>query len=93
MELLKKVKSAVESGNYLDSTHAIERQAERKILRPEMEDVLKNGWHEKSKDHFKSEYQAWNYAIRGKTMDEKEIRVIVSFENKMLIITAIDLSR
>lgn len=90
--LLAKVKIAIESGNYIDVTHAIERSIERAITRTEYEYVLKNGWHEKKKDEFKEEYNSWNYAIRGKTLDKRELRVIVSFdENDLLIITVIDL--
>ena len=91
--LLLKVKAAVESGNYVDVTHAQIRQTERNIMRVEYEYVLtKSGWHEKRKDEFKDEYQNWNYAIRGKTIDEREIRVVVSFDDEgLLIITVIDL--
>ena len=54
--------------------------------------VLKSGFHEKRKDKFDESFNAWNYAVRGKTVDTKELRIIVSFdENNMLIITAIDL--
>lgn len=54
--------------------------------------VLRRGWHEKRKDVFDAHYLAWNYAIRGKTADGRQLRVVVSFENKdLLIITAIAL--
>ena len=55
--------------------------------------VLRHGWHEKRKDVFDTRYQAWNYAIRGKTVDGRSFRVVVSFEEetRLLIITAIAL--
>lgn len=54
--------------------------------------VIRHGYHEKRKDSFSEEYQGWNYAIRGKTIDRRSLRVVVSFdESGMLIITAIDL--
>lgn len=91
-ELLNKVQDCIEKGEYLDTVHASIRQGERAITRPEILYVLKNGWHEKSKDEYQQRYEAWNYAIRGKTIDKRELRVVVSFdENGMLIITAIDL--
>ncbi|MGY8770238.1 MAG: DUF4258 domain-containing protein [Pirellulales bacterium] len=91
--LLTIVKQAVLSGNYIDVTHAQQRKKERNITRPEYEYVLKHGWHEKSKDEYKIEHASWNYAIRGKTIDERELRVAVSFDEKgMLIITVIDLN-
>ena len=90
--LLNAVRGCVESGRYFDTRHATDRQAERSISRSELLYVLKNGRHEKSKDQYQERYRAWNYAIRGKTIDKKDVRVVVSFdENNMLIITAIDL--
>lgn len=90
--LLQKIKGAINSGQYRDAIHATERSIEREITRPEYLYVLKNGRHEKSKDKFKQEYNSWNYAIRGKTLDERELRVVISFEeNGLLVITVIDL--
>ena len=73
-------------------THAVVRGVERNITRMEYEYVLLNGFHEKSKDEYKEQYKSWNYAIRGKTIDKRNLRVAVSFdENDLLIITVIDL--
>lgn len=92
--LMQRVKDAVVSGKYRDTTHATIRQEERTITRPEYEYVLKNGYHEPSKDVFKEEYQAWTYSIRGKTVDKRDIRVIISFdEDGLLVITVIELEK
>jgi len=94
LNLMSTIKDCIEEGRYLDTRHALERQIERTITRPEILYVLKTGYHEKKKDQFDEFYRAWNYAIRGKTRDKREIRVIVSFdENGMLIITAIALRK
>jgi Domain of unknown function (DUF4258) len=91
--LKDQITECLDAGRYLDTRHANERQAERMIIRSEVIYVLRNGYHEKRKDKFETQYQAWNYAIRGKTIDKRELRVIVSFdEQNMLIITAIDLN-
>lgn len=93
-DILSKVKEAVISGEYLDMTHAQARSRERNITRPEYEYVLKSGYHERKKDEYKENHKAWNYAIRGKTVDGRDLRVAVSFEdNDMLIITVIDLAK
>ena len=90
--LILNVRWHLDEGRYLDTRHAVQRQMERKILRPEILYVLRRGRHERRKDRYQKRFQAWNYAIRGKTPDQKELRVIVSFDkNNMLIITAIDL--
>jgi len=92
-ELLERVRQAIESGDYLDTRHAQDRRSQREISRLEMESVLKTGRHEKAKDQFHEAYEAWNYAIRGKTIDKRDLRVVVSFEEKMLVITAIEIGK
>lgn len=94
LNVLERVRNCVEHGLYLDTRHATDRRFERRITRPEILYVLKNGRNEKSKDQYQDRYKAWNYAIRGKTIDKRDVRVIVSFdENNMLIITAIELEQ
>lgn len=89
------IRNCIEQGRYLDTRHALERQVERAINRNEILYVLKNGYHEKKKDKFDELYQAWNYAVRGKTLDRRELRVVISFEDAsgMLLITAIELKK
>ena len=86
------MREALDSGRFLDTVHATQRRAERQITRPEVLYVLRHGWHEKRKDVFDTRYQAWNYAIRGKTLDGRHLRIVVSFDDPgLLIITAIAL--
>jgi len=90
--LIGRVRGCVEKGNFLDTYHSSLRQEQRKITRREILYVLKVGWHEKSKDYYDESYDAWNYSIRGQTLDWRRLRVIVSFDDdEMLIISAIDL--
>ena len=94
LHLITAIRNCIDEGRYLDTRHASERKLERQINRPEILYVLKNGHYEKKKDKFEERFGAWNYSIRGKTIDRREIRVIVSFdENGMLIITAIELRK
>jgi hypothetical protein len=91
-KLLETIRKCLDNGNYLDTRHVFQRQTEREITRPETHYVLRNGFHEAKKDRFDRDYKTWNYAIQGKTLDDRKLRIIVSFdENNMLIITAIDL--
>jgi len=90
--LILLVRSCVASGHYVDTYHAERRSGERRINRLEIEYVLKTGWHEVAKDKFDSHYKAWNYSLRGKTLDELEVRVIISFDKlQMLVVTVIRL--
>jgi len=93
-KLMELIATHLELGRYLDTRHALGRQDERKITRPELLYVLKNGHHEKRKDRFDELHKTWNYAVRGKTVDKRDLRVIVSFDPAgMLIITAIEIER
>ena len=88
-DILGEVRKHVKAKKYKITNHAQERQEKHKITLPDLLFVLSNGWHEKEKTLFDNEFQNWKYAIRGKTLDLKELRVIVDFEEKqnMLIIT------
>ncbi|MFC1611550.1 DUF4258 domain-containing protein [Myxococcota bacterium] len=91
-DVLGRARRHVDEGTYLDTRHASQRKEERAIPLLEIIYVLKNGYHEKRKDEFKPEFNDWNYAIRGKTVDGRALRVAIAFvEPDMLVITAIDL--
>jgi len=92
--LLARVRRSIAAGDFLDTTHVVARRTERFISRPEILQVLRSGWHEKNKDQYREEYESWNYAIRGATVDGRELRIVVSFEeDRLLIVTAIDLDK
>jgi len=92
-DVVAKVRRHVEQGTYRDTRHVNERRTERGITLLEVLQVLMRGYHEKRKDEFKPEHNDWNYAIRGRTVDARELRVAVAFvEPGLLLITAIDLS-
>ena len=92
--VLDRIRHCVRHALYYDTRHAKERQTERVITRPEILHVLRNGRHERGKDSYQERYRAWNYAIRGRTIDKRDIRVVVSFDdNSMLIITAIEVGK
>jgi hypothetical protein len=81
----------IQSGKYRLTKHAAEEQAKDDIDLQDTLHVLKTGSHEKRKTSFNNIFQNWNYAIRGKTEDLKEVRVIISFSNEMMIVTVIGL--
>jgi hypothetical protein len=92
-ELFPKIRDCIENGRYRQSKHAIDRKIERGIDLPDILFVLKNGYHEKPKTSFDEIHQTWKYAIRGKTLDNLGIRIIIAFANDgMLIITVMHVS-
>ncbi len=87
-ELFPKIRHCLDMGLYRQSKHAIERELERRIDLPDVLYVLKNGYHEKHKTSFDEAFHTWKYAIRGKTLDEDDIRIIIAFDDTgMMIIT------
>lgn len=80
--VLKMVRQHAKAGRVIDTRHSIVRQNEREVTFSEIIQVLEEGWHEKIKDEWKAEYNAWNYSIRGKTLDDVELRVPVFFDDK-----------
>ncbi len=86
------IKKLISSGALRYSNHANLRLLQRKIIKPEVEHVLRNGRHNKSKDDFKIQHKSWDYCVEGKTVDGRLLRIIVAIvEPNLLVITAIDL--
>lgn len=91
--LLAKIKRHIDSGNFRLSKHANKRQSEREISLPKVLYVLTHGYHEERMSLFDNVFQTWKYAIRGKTLDGVDVRVIVAFVDEMIIITVIRVTK
>lgn len=86
------IRECLETGKYFQSIHFIEMMEERNVSFPDSIHVLRNGNHEKKKTQFHAASNKWRYAIRGKTTENVEIRVVITFDDdNMVIITVIDL--
>ncbi len=90
-ELLRKIKDHIQKGTYIVSVHALQRQNLRLINLEDILYVLKTGSHDENKDLFDVKRQMWKYAIQGKTTEKIHLRIIISFEDEMIIITAMRL--
>jgi hypothetical protein len=92
--LIKNIGECIEQGNYILSRHAIERRFERNIELEDVLYVLKTGYHESEKTSFDETFQTWKYAIRGKTLENLDIRIIVAFDpSGMVVITVMHISK
>ncbi len=88
------IRGRAESGNFIILPHAVERSAQRVVQVADIVFVLINGEHESEKDEYKAVYRSWNYAVRGLTVDKRQLRIAVAFdENEMLIVTVIRLGK
>ena len=80
--VLEKIRAHVAGGSYRDTRHATERKVERNISLLEILHVFQVGRHEKRKDEFKPEHDDWNYAVNGKTVDGRRLRVAVALPSR-----------
>lgn len=92
IDILKLIEKAILKGDYIYTGHAEKRLQDREVNRQEVKQVLKSGFHEKKKDQYDETFSEWNYSVKGKTVDKRKLRVVISFDkSNMLIITVIDL--
>lgn len=88
-EIFPKIRYCIDQGLYRQSKHAISRELEREISLPDVLYVLKNGYHEKQKTSFDEAFQKWKYAIRGRTLDGNDIRIIIAFDDSGIMIITV----
>jgi hypothetical protein len=94
VRLKKEILKHLENETFVLTKHAAEEQKNDKIDLQDVLDVLRSGTHEREKTGFDNKYQIWKYAIRGKIESLDQVRIIVSFPEKlMMIITVIRLKK
>ncbi len=97
-ELWKLINEKISSMDYLFVAHAKDRLKTREILDIDVLDILENKTgrnrkRNKRKDTYHSNRPDWNYCIEGLDINHKKIRIIISFdENLILVITVIRLN-
>ena len=83
----------ISQGNYIFLAHAEKRLKDRFITDIDVLDILENKSNRKrnkSKETYTAGHQDWNYCIEGYDLDGRKIRIIISFDNElMLVITVI----
>jgi hypothetical protein len=90
-ELIPFIRESVASGNYRESYHQRVENVGRSghdVTRQEIEQVLLCGRREPSRDQFEP-YNTWSYAIRGRTIDNRDIRIAVSIYEGMMFIVSV----
>lgn len=93
-DVLKIARACIEGGNYGTTFHAQCRQREREVTALDALYVVRTGHRVPARDEYHEEYEAWNYAIEGDTLQGDKLRVIISFEEDlMLVITVIKLTK
>ena len=94
--VVEKMKSLLVLNKIRFHSHANKRMGERNIIDYEVRQALSSGRHDPKRDRFSDEHQSWEYSINGKTKDDRELRIGISFETdektgeKLLIVTVIE---
>ena len=87
--LKKEILEHLKNGKYRLTEHAEEELENANLDLRDILQVLKAGNHEKTKTRL--EHSTWKYAIKGKTEERQEVRIIIAFVDEMIIITVIEL--
>jgi hypothetical protein len=104
-DVVGEVKRLLDLSAYVFTGHARVRLNQREVTALEAIYVLKNGQRKAARDRFDEVDQngvrvdRWSYALEGKTLDKRRLRIAISFKEAnsrtelMLIVTVIDLDR
>ena len=76
----KKMKELLGINKIRFSGHANKRVGERNVIDYEVRQALNSGKHDPSKDRYSANWNNWEYSIEGKTLDERHLRIGISFE-------------
>lgn len=93
-KLLEMIRQLIALNRYRSSGHFQEREKQRQIFLWEVLHVLQHGSHEEERDEWDHKHQLWKYAVKGRTLDGRELRIVVSILVKkcLLLITVYDLN-
>lgn len=90
-EVVARVAEAVATGAYRILPHARQRCTERDVAAADIECALANGHPVPRRDRYDSLAKDWSYCFEGRTVDQDDLRVIVAFEDWMLVVTVVRL--
>jgi len=87
------VAQATASGQYRILPHARQRCTERDVSIADIESALENGRHVPRRDRFDERCGSWSYCFEGRSVDDDRLRVVIAFEDWMLVVTVVLLDR
>jgi hypothetical protein len=93
-EVFTLIDKALNSGDYLISLHGRKRGKERKVNAIHIVQALRslNRMHEAKKDKYVEGMLDWNYSIVSDDIEQRKLRIILTFSEQLLVITVIVLS-
>lgn len=93
-ELFSCIDKGLNNGDYLISAHGLKRGKERKINELNIIQALRSPerMHEAKKDKYVEGMHDWNYSILSSDIEQRKLRIIITFSEQMLIVTVIVLN-
>ena len=58
---------------------------------PDIENALEHGHHVPRRDRYDEPHGSWSYCFEGRAVDGDRLRVVVTFEDWMLVVTVVRL--
>lgn len=94
LELFALIKAKLDAKQYVFVSHAKQRLEERGIIDLDVIHILngERGYkrrRNKKKDKYELRHDNWNYCIEGCNLDNEEIRVIISFKQRWLVVITV----
>lgn len=94
LELWAILAKKISDGNYIFAKHAKQRLKDRDITDIEVLDILENKKNRKRKrnkrkDEYEPGRQDWKYCIEGHDIDGLKIRIIISFNEELMVIITV----
>ncbi len=91
--LKKEILQHIKNETFVITRHAATEQKNDAIDVQDILHVLKTGKHERKYTEFDNKYQRWKYRITGETEEFKTVSVVISFLEKMVIVTVFKISK
>lgn len=91
-ELLGRVAEAISAGRYRILPHARQRCTERDVSAADIECALEIGHPVPRRDRYDTVAEDWSYCFEGRTVDDDALRVVVAFDDWMLVVTVVRLN-
>ncbi len=88
-EIMRRIRSLIAAGKIRILKHAADRMALRGYTLPEIEQVLKGGFHEIERDEYDQTHAVWTHAIEGSTRDGRTTRVVVVIVGELLVVSVV----
>ena len=94
-EIFAAIDKALNTGEYFISIHGRQRIKERRVTALHIVQALRceKRKHEARKDKHEKGMHDWNYSIISTDIEDRKLRIILTFSQQMLVVTVIVLKK